>query len=74
MSRRVYPDLNAFFRANPDISAQDLAAEFGISVAYMSMLRWSTRQPRLPLALKIAARCNVPLESLLQKHTYKQAV
>jgi len=73
MTRRVYPNLIAFFKANPDIAGQDLAREFGISFAYMSMIKWGTRQPTLPLALRIAERCNVPLESLVRKHKLAEA-
>lgn len=73
MSRRVFPNLIAFFKANPDVSGQDLAQEFGISYAYMSMIKWGTRQPSLPLALRISGRCHVPLESLVRKHGLAEA-
>lgn len=73
MTRRVYPSLIAFFKANPDVAGQDLARELGISFAYMSMIKWGVRQPRLGLALKIAERCNVPLESLIIKHKLSEA-
>lgn len=67
MPRRVYPNLRAFFEANPDVSGESLARELGISFSYMSMIKWGQREPRLPLALKIQDRCNVPLESLIHK-------
>lgn len=67
MPRRVYPDLAAFFRANPDVAGYQLAQELGCSPAYVSMIRWKERQPTLGLALKIAERCHIPIESLLRK-------
>lgn len=66
MPRRVYPNLAAYFRENEETQAQ-VADELGISYAYMSMLKWGIRQPPLDLALRIAQRCGVPLESLLRK-------
>jgi DNA-binding XRE family transcriptional regulator len=66
MPRRVYPNLRAYFADNEETQAQ-VADELEISYAYMSMLKWGTRQPDLKLALKLAQRCNVPLESLLRK-------
>lgn len=62
----MYPSLTAYFQENEETQAQ-VADELEISYAYMSMLKWGLRQPPLDLALKIARRCNVPLESLLRK-------
>lgn len=66
MSRRVFPSLVAFFNQSTE-TQQQIADELGISKAYMSMIKWRERQPDLELALKIADRCNVPLESLIRK-------
>lgn len=66
MPRRIYPNLLAFFRANPETQAQ-IADELEISPAFLSMIKWGERQPQLSLALKIADRCHVPLESLIRK-------
>jgi DNA-binding XRE family transcriptional regulator len=65
MPPRVYPDLHSFFRHNPDESLMAVAKDVGCSMPHLSMIKWGTRQPTLPLALKIARRCHVPLESLL---------
>ena len=71
MPRRVYPDLLTFFKDQKDrqtgLTAQDVADELDISYSYMSMLKWGAREPDLELALRIAARCNVPLESLIRR-------
>lgn len=70
MPRRVYPNLRAFFKAQKDkatgVTAQDVADELGISYSYMSMIKWNEREPDLDLALRIQARCHVPLESLMR--------
>lgn len=65
--RRVYPNLLAYFKGNPDVTQTQIADELKISTAYVSMLKWGLRQPPLDLALKIADRCSVPLESLLRR-------
>jgi len=68
MPRRVYPNLRAFLEANKgELLAGDLADELGCSMSEISMIKWGTRQPKLELALKIAERCNVPLESLVMR-------
>jgi hypothetical protein len=66
MPSRIYPDLNAFFKANPDETVNQVAKDVECSAPMLSMVRWGTRQPRLPLALRISARCHVPLESLIK--------
>lgn len=72
MPRRVYPNLAAFLREH-DGTAHELARELGISPPLLSMIKWRVRQPRLELALKIAERCNVPLESLLLPKPHRKA-
>jgi transcriptional regulator with XRE-family HTH domain len=67
MPRRVYPNLLAYFKDEMNPSATALADELGISYAYLSQIKWGIRMPPLPLALKIADRCHVPLESLVRK-------
>lgn len=73
MPRRVYSNLRAFFEANRDIRAMDIADEIGCSLSQLSMIKWGVRQPNLELALKIAERCNVPLESLLRRNNQRKA-
>lgn len=63
---RIYPDLNAFFRDNPEETVLAVAKDVACSPPMLSMVRWGRRQPRLQLALKISRRCNVPLESLIK--------
>ena len=65
MPMRVYPNLRAYFTANPDVRAMDVADRVGCSYSHLSMIKWGIRQPTLPLALRIQAACHVPLESLL---------
>lgn len=65
MPRRIYPDLHSYFRENGD-SVTQVASDVGCSIAHLSMIKWGTRQPTLALALRIAERCGVPLESLLR--------
>jgi hypothetical protein len=65
MPRRVYPNLHAFFRNNPDVRMMDIADELRISYSLLSMIKWGSRQPRLELAIKLSDRCGVPLESLI---------
>lgn len=67
MPRRVYPNLHAFFKDNPDETAYRVAKDVACSTSYLSMIKWGTRQPGLPLALRLSRRCQVPLESLVQK-------
>lgn len=67
MPRRVYPNLLAYFRGNPDETMTQVARELGIGLSSLSMIAWGHRQPALPLALQIATRCNVPLESLIRR-------
>lgn len=65
MPPRVYANLQSFFRENPDQSLMQVAKDVGCSMPHLSMIKWGTRQPTLPLALRIARRCHVPLESLV---------
>jgi transcriptional regulator with XRE-family HTH domain len=75
MPRRVFSNLRAFFEAQrelrqagkPFVTSMELADELGISYPYLSMIKWGDRQPDLELALRIAERCHVPLESLLRR-------
>lgn len=74
MPRCVYPDLQSFFRDNRDESLMQVAKDVQCSMAHLSMIKWGTRQPGLELALRIARRCNVPLESLLTIENRRHAV
>ena len=64
--RRIYPNLHSYFVEHPRTQSQ-IADEMGISMAFLSNIKWGNREPNLPLALKIARRCQVPLESLIVK-------
>lgn len=74
MPRRVYADLRAFFKDDTNPNASTIADELDVSYAYLSQIKWGTRQPPLDLALKIADRCHVPLESLIRRHPYMKKV
>ena len=67
MPRRVYPNLRAYFKDHPEESAYQIAKDVECSPAYLSMIKWGQRQPALDLALRLANRCHVPLESLLRQ-------
>lgn len=61
---RTYPNLAAFVK-DYEGTQEALAEELQISQSYLSMLMRGERQPSLPLALRIAERARIPLESLL---------
>jgi transcriptional regulator with XRE-family HTH domain len=67
MPPRVYPHLRAYFKDKLNPTATEIADELGISYAFLSQIKWGERQPQLALALKIADRCHVPLESLVRR-------
>jgi len=67
--RRAYPTLSAYLADHPEESQGQIAQEFGISQASLSMIKWGLRQPQLPMALAMAKRFNIPLESLIRKRT-----
>lgn len=65
MTQRAYPNLATFFdRTN--IKQDDFAAELGISASKMSRIKNGLAQPSLDLAIKIADKAHVPLESLIR--------
>jgi len=68
--RRIYPNLHCYFAEHPRTQSQ-IADEMGISSPFLSAIRWGVRQPALPLALKLARRCQVPLESLIRTREAK---
>lgn len=71
MARRAFPNLRAYRVASGDKN-QDMAREMGIAPSFMSMIISGDRRPGLVLALKIANRYNVPLESLVHS-SHKKA-
>ena len=73
MPRRVYPNLRAYFVANPDVRGMDVADAVGCSYSQLSMIKWGVREPGLKLAIAIVNYCNVPLESLIRRSQQKKA-
>lgn len=73
MGRRVYADLDAFFRGNPDMSMQQLAEQLGVTLSMVSYMRNGLRQPRLDLAVRIVELCNIPIESLIVTRQLEKA-
>lgn len=68
MAERIYPNLATFFDETK--TQQDsFADELGISASYMSRIKNNLAEPPLELALKIASKANVPLESLIRQVT-----
>jgi transcriptional regulator with XRE-family HTH domain len=63
---RTYPDLKAYLDATKT-TQETLATELGISQSYMSRIIRGIHQPTLPLALKIADHCAIPLEALVKR-------
>jgi len=53
------------FFAGTNVTRREFAALAGISEGYLSLLLSGQRTPSLPLALRIAAEANIPVESLL---------
>jgi transcriptional regulator with XRE-family HTH domain len=63
---RVYPNLAEFLKHSGKTQA-DVAEAAGVSQAAISRYRAGGRRGmRLSVALKIAAFCNIPIESLIQ--------
>lgn len=67
MPRRIYPDLIAFFADTQQETMSAIAKDVGCSLPFLSEIKWRKKQPQLSLALRIAQRCNVPLESLIRQ-------
>lgn len=65
--RRIpaYPNLKAFFSANPAITLEEFGQRVGVTGAYMSMITSGVRSPGFRLAFRIAKHANIPIESLL---------
>lgn len=63
---RTYPDL-ATFLTETGMSQTELAQELGISQSYLSRIKTGEIEAPLWLALRIARRTRVPLESLLKE-------
>jgi transcriptional regulator with XRE-family HTH domain len=61
---RTYPNLAAFLK-DAHLTQEAFADEMGIAPSYVSMLLRGERTPSLPLALRIAERARIPLESLM---------
>lgn len=55
----------AEYLASPDVSQGAFASSLGISASYVSLIASGQRTPALPLALRIAAAAQIPIESLL---------
>lgn len=72
MQTRTYPDLRTYLKGTRTRQV-DLAAQLGITQAYMSKIKDGISEPPLPLALKIADLTGIPLESLIRKNRLKPA-
>jgi len=64
---RVLPNFAAWLAANRDVTLTELAREWNVKISMLSMIKYGQRQPKLPLAIKMIDRCNIPLESLIKK-------
>lgn len=61
-----YNSLADYMRAEEQTLAH-LSAEVGVSIPYLSDIKRGAKTPSLPVALRIAAHCGIPLESLVGK-------
>ncbi len=57
--------LSEFFMKNPELTQADMARLFRVSEGYLSRLRAGTRQPSLPVALRISDATGVPVRALI---------
>lgn len=64
MKRRIYRDLDAYFRDSGDTQA-DFAARLGVSQPAISLIRNGKRTPSLRLAKRIAEAARIPVETLI---------
>lgn len=60
---RTYPNLAAYLR-DTHTTQEAFAEDMGIAPSYVSMILRGERTPSLPIALRIAERARIPLESL----------
>lgn len=65
--RKAYATLQDFFNGNPDLAQHTFAKRLNITQGHLSLILSGERTPSLPLALKIAAKANIPVESLVGK-------
>lgn len=63
---RTYPNLETFLK-DTGLTQVALASELGISQSYLSRIKTGEVEAPLWLALRIARRTRVPLESLLKE-------
>ena len=62
----VYPNLDTYLRRTGKC-AMALADAVGCTFPHLNAIRWGERQPTLDLALKLAAHCHIPIQSLVLK-------
>lgn len=68
MPIRTFPDLKTYLNETGE-TQERLAERLGITQSYMSKIVRNLQQPELKLALLIAKKTHVPLESLIRKQT-----
>lgn len=68
MTVQHYTDLGDYL-TKTGTRLDDFAARLGVGAPYISMLARGLRTPSLPLAVRIAAAANIPIESLLPAKT-----
>lgn len=61
--RRAYRSLAEYFEKTGELQ-EDFAAALDISAGYVSLIAAGKRRPSLTLALLIAEKANIPIESL----------
>jgi transcriptional regulator with XRE-family HTH domain len=64
--RSRFKTLRAYVEAQPRLKSQnDIARELGISPSALSSYLSGVRMPGREVALRISAKCGIPLENLL---------
>lgn len=63
---RTYPNLETFLK-DTGLTQTELAEDLGISQSYLSRIKTGEVEAPLWLALRIARRTRVPLESLVKE-------
>lgn len=64
MKRRAYSNLASYFEASGD-TQQAFADALGISQSHISRVSKGLVEPSLDLALRIARKANIPVESMV---------
>jgi transcriptional regulator with XRE-family HTH domain len=71
MRRRIYPNLAQYFKQSGD-TQQAFADALGVAQPHISRIVNGSATPSLELAVRIAEKANIPVESLLSNDNSAQ--